>query len=269
MLPEMIRDARTAVRAYGGADRRRASAILAQVYNLTQFFVAYQPSAELLWRVAERALIAAEESEDARTFGGAVWLMAEAHRESGDFEAAEAVSREGLETIEPHMEDADDDLRAMWGALCFAVAFTAARSGEEGNAWHWWERANATAKTLPTSHYDPLTSFSRPVIAAHAVTTAVELRKPGEAQRQARKAAGAAIPSQPRRGRHLIEVARAFNLGNDHGRVLETLKNAYVAAPETVRYNSYARRMILELADGPRELRSDARDLAERVGVLV
>jgi hypothetical protein len=97
----------------------------------------------------------------------------------------------------------------------------------------------------------------------------VELRKPGEAQRQARKAAGAAIPSQPRRGRHLIEVARAFNLGNDHGRVLETLKNAYVAAPETVRYNSYARRMILELADGPRDLRSDARDLAERVGVLV
>lgn len=269
VLPELIRDAKYAVRVYEGADRRQALAVLAGVYNLAQFFVAYQPSADLLWRVVERSLMAAEESEDPRAFGGAVWLAVQAHRDAGDFEAAETVNREGLEVLQPRMQDAGADLRATWGALLFEAAYTAARAGEQGAAWGWFDKADEVAKGLPANHYDPMTSFSRVIMSAHAVTTAVELRQGAESFRQASVAVSARIPSQPRRGRHLIEVARAWRIADDPEAMLDTLKDAHIAAPETIRYNGYARSMILELTEGPQELRREAHDLADRVGLLV
>lgn len=269
LLPELIRDAKRATRAYEGAERRRALAILAGVYNLAQFFVAYQPSADLLWRLVERSIMAAEESEDPRAFGAAVWLAAQAHRDGGDFDAAEAVNREGLELIEPRIETAGEDLRALWGALHHEMAYTAARAGQRGTAWRWWDKADEIARSLPADHYEPMTSFSRVIMGAHAVTIAVETRQGGEARRQARKTAAAVIPSQPRRGRHLIEVARAWQLAGDHATALGTLDSAYVAAPETIRYNGYARRMVREAADGHGEQRRSARNLADRIGIFV
>ncbi|MEV4677668.1 MULTISPECIES: helix-turn-helix domain-containing protein [Actinomadura] len=270
LLPELIRDAKQAVRGYEGAQRRRALSLLARIYNLAQFYVAYQPSADLLWRIVERSIMAAEESEDPKAFGGAVWLAAQAHRDAGDFDAAEAVNREGLDLLRPHVVDADAELRAMWGALHHEVAYTAARAGQAGTAWRWWDRADRIAKTLPPSHYDPMTSFSQVIMGAHAVTIAVELRQAGEARKQARRAEASAIPSQPRRGRHLIEAARACQLAGDDAATLGMLDHAYIAAPETVRYNGYARRMTVELAkDGPTAMRRDARDLAGRIGLLV
>jgi hypothetical protein len=269
LLPDLIRDAKYAAREYERADRRRALALLAGVYNLAQFFLAYQPCTDLLWRVAERAVMAAEESEQPKALGDAVWLLAEAHRTAGDFDAAETVNREGMEVLRPRLDDADDNLMATWGALHFAAAYTAARAGETGTAWHWWEKSDEIARGLSADHYDQMTSFSRVIMNAHAVTIAVELRQGRESVHQAEQAAAAAIPSQPRRGRHLIEVARARQLGDDPAAALKTLRDAYVVAPETIRYNGYARRMILEYAEGPAELQQDARDLADRIGLLV
>ncbi|ACY96153.1 helix-turn-helix domain-containing protein [Thermomonospora curvata] len=269
LLPELIRDARHAAYAYGGDDRRRALALLAEVYNLTQFFVAYQPDSGLLWRVAERALLTAQEAEEPRTIGGAVWLLAEAHRDAGDLDAAEQVIRDGMELLRPRLEQGGDDLRAMWGALHAAAAYTAARAGQKGTAWGWWDRAEEIARSLSADHYDPLTSFSRVVMGAHAVTLAVELRQSGESRRQAARHAAAAIPSQPRRGRHLVEVARAWQTAGDHAAAVDALADGYATAPETIRFNGYARQMITEYAGKPGPLRAPARDLAERVGLLV
>jgi hypothetical protein len=270
LLPDLIRDAKRAVRTYEDAQRRRALSLLAQIYNLAQFFLAYQPSADLLWRVVERSIMAAEESEDPKAFGGAVWLAAQAHRDACDFDAAEAVNREGLEWLRPRLTRDDAALRAMWGALHHEVAYTAARAGQSGTAWRWWDEADRIARTLPAAHYDPMTSFSQVIMGAHAVTIAVELRQAGEARRHALRASRATIPSQPRRGRHLVEVARAWQLTGDQAATLAALDDAQTAAPETVRYNGYARRMTVELAsEGSPDVRRGARTLADRIGLLV
>lgn len=270
LLPDLIRDATYATRAHEGVERRRALALLAGTYHLAQFFLAYQPAADLLWRVAERAAMAAAESGDPKAFGDSVWLLAEAHRDAGDFDAAESVTRAGLDHLRPRMDDADDNLLGIWGALHFAAAYTAARSGQKGAAWHWWDRAGRVARRLPAGHYDPMTSFGPVIMDAHAVTVAVELKQGAESIRQAERTAAAAIPSQPRRGRHLIEVARAYQLGNAGPAALGALNDAYIAAPETIRYNGYARRMIREYAEGSTPaLQRTARDLADKVGLLV
>jgi transcriptional regulator with XRE-family HTH domain len=272
LLPELIRDAQLAVRqADAAAERRAAHAGLAEVYSLSQFFIAYQPDAFLLWRVAERGMVAAQESEDPHAIGVAAWLAAQAHRDSGPghYEAADAVNREALSYLQPLLPDASDDVLAITGALQFEAGYTAARRGDTGAAWGHWDTAKKTAKKLPTGYFHRVTSYSRAIMGAHAVTIAVELRAGGESVRQAESAEAEVIPSRPRRARHRIEQARGYQLDRQPDVALAKLSEAHEAAPETIRYNGYARSIILEETESSSpDRRRRASELAVKVGVL-
>ncbi|WP_406338301.1 helix-turn-helix domain-containing protein [Streptomyces sp. NBC_01620] len=272
LLPGLIRDAQLAVRqADSAADRRAAQAVLSEVYSLSQFFVAYQPDSALLWRVAERGMVAAQESEDPHAIGVAAWLAAQAHRDSGPshFDAADAMTLEALGYLERFLPDADDRTVAITGALQFEAGYTAARRGENGSAWGWWDKAQATARRLNPTYYHPITSFSQAIMGAHAVTVAVELRAGGESVRQAVAADTAAIPSRPRLARHRIEEARAYQLDGQAETALATLEKAHRAAPETIKYNGYARRIVLEETESRVPARRQrAAALADQLGLL-
>ncbi|MFF8828423.1 helix-turn-helix domain-containing protein [Streptomyces sp. NPDC015131] len=272
LLPDLIRDALLAVRqAERPADWRAAQAVLSEVYSLAQFFVAYQPDAALLWRIAERSMVAAQQSDDPHTVGIAAWLLAQAHRDSGPahYDPADAVTREALAYLTPLLPDAGDDVLAIAGALEFEAGYTAARRGETGAAWRHWDTARQMADRLPAGYFHPVTSFSRAIMGAHAVTVAVELHQGGESVRQAARADAATIPSRPRRARHRIEEARGFRLDGQPDVALATLAQAHEAAPETVRYNGYARSIILEETQAPAAgRRRRAAELAEKVGLL-
>lgn len=272
LLPGLIRDAQLAVRqADTGEERRTAQAALSEVYSLSQFFVAYQPDSALLWRVAERGMVAAQDSEDPHAIGVAAWLAAQAHRDSGPahFDAADAVTMEALRYLEPHLPDAEDKVSAIAGALQFEAGYTAARRGDNGTAWGWWDKAERTAKKLPADFFHPVTSFSRAIMGAHAVTVAVELHQGGESVRQAARADKAVIKSRPRRARHRIEEARAYQLNAQPDTALSTLDKAFEAAPETIKYNGYARRIVLEETEARQpERRRRASELAVKLGLL-
>ncbi|UQA94786.1 helix-turn-helix domain-containing protein [Streptomyces halobius] len=272
LLPELIRDAQLAVlQADSAADRRAAQGLLSEAYSLSQFFIAYQPDASLLWRVVERGMISAQESEDPHTIGVAAWLAAQAHRDSGHahFDAADAVNLETIRYLEPFLPDASNDVLAIAGALRFEAGYTAARRGDKGTAWRYWDTARAMADRLPADYYHPVTSFSRPVMGAHAVTVAVELHAGGESVRQAAAADTTTIPSRPRRARHRIEEARGYQLDGQGEVALAALDKAYEAAPETVRYNGYARRIVLEEAESKNpSQRRRASELAVKIGML-
>ncbi|MEU9121730.1 helix-turn-helix domain-containing protein [Streptomyces sp. NPDC048506] len=272
LLPALIQDAQLAVlQADSASDRRVAQGLLSEAYGLSQFFLAYQPDASLLWRVVERAMISAQESEDPHAIGTAAWLATQAHRDSGHahFDAADAVNLETLRYLEALLPDASDDVLAITGALHFEAGYTAARRGETGTAWRYWDRARAMAERLPTDYFHPVTSFSRAVMGAHAVTVAVELHAGAESVRQASAADAVTIPSRPRRARHRIEEARGYQLDGQAEAALATLDRAYRTAPETIRYNGYARRIILEEAESKNPAqRRRASELAVKVGVL-
>ncbi|MFF0967945.1 helix-turn-helix domain-containing protein [Streptomyces sp. NPDC003703] len=272
LLPGLIRDAQLAVRqADSAADRRAAQAVLSEVYSLSQFFIAYQPDAALLWRVSERGMVAAQESEDPHAIGMAAWLAAQAHRDSGPahFDAADAVTLDTLQYLTPLLPEADDRVLAIAGALQFEAGYTAARRGADGVAWGWWDKARSTAKKLPADYFHPVTSFSRAVMGAHAVTVAVELHQGGESVRQAARADKTVIRSRPRRARHRIEEARAYQLDGQPDTALATLDKAHEAAPETIRYNGYARRIVLEETEARHpERRQRASELAVKLGLL-
>ncbi|MGH3739377.1 MAG: helix-turn-helix domain-containing protein [Micromonosporaceae bacterium] len=270
LLPDLIRDAQLCARqADTGEQRRAATAALAEVYALAQFFLAYQPDSSLLWRVAERSMIAAQDADDPRMIGVAAWLIGQAHRDAAHYDAADAAHLQALEYLEPLLPDAGHRVLATAGALRFEAGYTAARRGDTGTAWGYWDAARATARRLPADYYDPITSFGQAIMGAHAVTVAVELHAGGESVRQVAAADATTIPSRPRRARHRIEAARGYQLDGQPGAALATLALAHEAAPETIRYNGYARRIILEETESPSPARRRrASELAVKMGLL-
>lgn len=215
-------------------------------------------------------MVAAQDSGDAHAIGIAGWLTTQAHRDTGAWEAADDINISVLRFLEPMLPDAPTEVLAVWGALQFEAGYTAARRAEQGTAWRYWDQAEKVAKRLPADYYHPVTSFSQAIMDAHAVTVAVELGAGGESVRQAAQAEASVIPSRPRRARHKIEQARAYHLDGQPEVAVATIDAAYETAPETVAYNGYARRILLEELDSRLPTRrARAAVTAARIGLLM
>ncbi|MEV3965464.1 XRE family transcriptional regulator [Nocardia sp. NPDC050193] len=269
LLPSLIKDAQNAARAEGD-DRRQARRVLAGVYQLADFYAAYQPASELVWMVADRALSEGYAAEDPCVIACGAWAMTQPLRDSGRWEEAIALARAAAEQLDPYLDRAGtpDDWRGVHGALYAEMACVHARRGRYWDAWANWERADQTARTLGPRYRHVQTSFSMQVMAAHATTLGVELRRPGEALRSARSFDADLIASIPRRSRHFIEVARAHFQREESVAALALLDKSARTAPETIRYNGYARQMLHTLmANPPSGMRADVKDLCERVGI--
>ncbi|MCP2254604.1 Transcriptional regulator, contains XRE-family HTH domain [Prauserella aidingensis] len=267
VLPDLIRDAQAAVRALRGDDRRQARRVLSGVYQLADFYVAYQPAPELVWMVADRALTEGQEADDPLVAAGGAWAMVQALRESGRWDEALALAEDAIRQLQPY-DQQHADWRGMAGALEVECALVHARRGRHGEAMARWETADRIARDLGTGYRHVQSSFSQPVMGAHAVTIAVDLQRPGEALQVADRFDAEAIPSLARRSRHLIEVSRAHWQRGDRHATWALLNSSERTASETIRYNGHAREMLVGLRKRPPTgLAEDVRDLCERVGV--
>ncbi|MEU5847416.1 helix-turn-helix domain-containing protein [Saccharopolyspora shandongensis] len=268
ILPGLIRDAQRAVRSRWGEERRDARRVLAGVYQLADFYVAYQPAPELVWLVADRAVTEGQDADDPYAMAAGAWALVQALRESGRWDEAISVAHDGAAQLEPYLESAPDDWRGMVGALRAENALTYARKGRHGEAWRYWESAYEIARKLGPSYRHIQSSFSLAIMHANALSLGVDLRRSGEALKAARELDPNQIVSVPRRSRHLIEVARAYAQHDESASVLEILARAERTAPETVRFNGWARDLTLKLRDQPPTgERAAVRELARRVGV--
>ncbi|MGW6915211.1 helix-turn-helix domain-containing protein [Kitasatospora sp. NPDC054939] len=266
LLPSLVTVASAAASHPACEDRRRAEALYASALNLVQMFAAYQADGNLVWRVAERSLATARASGDRAAVAQACWFLVEAFRASGQWDSAQALTEECLRLLE-RSPLTSPLLAASWAGMAFQAALTHARAGEAGEAWGWFDRAEEVARTLPSGFWHSPTSASAQVVPVHAVSAAVELRQAGTALRWADRLPPSAIPARPRRARHLVDVARAHALRNEHEDVAARLAQAVQAAPETTRWNNETRALVQDLLNGPASVRPAARELAEATGV--
>jgi tetratricopeptide (TPR) repeat protein len=221
--------------------------------------------------VADRALSEGCAADDPYVIACGAWAMTQALRDSGRWEEAVALARTAAERLNPYLDrdETPDDWRGIHGALYAEVAYVHARRGRHGDAWAYWEKADEIARALGPEYRHVQTSFSIPVMAAHATTLGVELRRSGEAIRSARSFDADTITSVPRRSRHFIEVARAHFQRDETVATLALLEKSARTAPETIRYNGYARQMLHSLRENPPSgMRTEITDLCERAGLL-
>lgn len=269
MLPGLIRDARALPHGLDGPDRRRAYAVLADVYHLAQQALAYSCEPELYWIIVDRGRIAAQEADDPVSLGGAAWAYGNGLRETGYAEEAIREAETSANALAPLLENGSADLRAMYGALHLHAAITYAREGRDGDAWRHWDEANRTVERLPNGYAHTWTVFGRGNVDIHGVSVGVDLRTPGAAFQRAEVIDLDTVPSVERKSRMFVELARGQHQRHDHAGTLHYLNKANAVSPECVRYTPLARGLVSDLvreARGP--LKADAVALADAVGVL-
>jgi transcriptional regulator with XRE-family HTH domain len=268
VLPRLVTDARVAARSASGQDRRAANAVLADVYALAQHEVVWASEAELTWTLADRAMMAAQEADMPAALAGAAWTLGMVQRSVGDTDSALALARDAAAMLEPRLEGADDELRAMYGALHLHAATTCARAGREGDAWAHWDTARRTAARLSDHYHHPWTMFGESNVKLHAVSIATDLSRSAEARTSAEDIDPEEIPSRERRGRLGVEIARTYHQRRDYPAMVHWLEEAYRTSADSVSYSPSARQMVADAVDqgGPLISRR-ARSLAGSVGL--
>ncbi|MEU5668444.1 XRE family transcriptional regulator, partial [Streptomyces longwoodensis] len=269
LLPELIRDAESAVRRLDGDQRRAALVALSDVYRLAGQATAYVAPAELAWVVADRALTAAQDADQPAAIAAAAWNMGNILRETSYPEEALRVVNEAADLIRPHLENAPDDWRGIYGALQLHAAVTAAREGREGDAWRYWDKGDQVAKSLPADYVHGATVFGRANVDFHAVSVATDLQKSARAINLAEDLDPDVMPSIERQARLWVEVARGHMQRGDRTAALHVMQKALEIGTETVAYTPSARTAVADLwRNSPRSMRKETSQLAESVGIM-
>lgn len=268
LLPKLIADTQHATRTLDGADRRRALVALAEAYHLAQLFLSFQPAPDLVFLTGDRAMAAAQNADSPRAIASAAWYMNHVHRDAGEAAEARVDLAEQAAALIPDSEDPDHIARR--GLLYLAVALSCAKTGPPGDAWRYWDKADAAARQLGDDYAHPWLIFGRGIVDGYAVTMNNDLVQPVKALEVADSLDLSQIPSATRRSYHLIETARAHNMLDEGAAAVAYLKKAFEESPETIQYNLHTRSVLPELVkSGPRMVREDAHRLAQELGVPV
>ncbi|WJV47317.1 helix-turn-helix domain-containing protein [Streptomyces flavofungini] len=268
LLPALLADTRHAARTLEGADRRKALMAQAEAYHLAQLFLSFQPAPDLIMLTGDRAMTAAQDADSPRAIAAAAWYVNHVHRDAG--EAAEARVELAEQAVALLPDTDDPECIARRGLLYLAVALSYAKTGQAGDAWRYWDKADAAARRLGDDYAHPWLIFGRGVVDGYAITMHNDLVQPGKALEVADAVNLRGIPSATRRSYHLIETARAHGLRNEGAAVVSYLQRAHRESPETIQFNLYTRSALPGLVtSGPQMVREDAEGLARELGVPV
>lgn len=264
LLPDLLRDARTTVRRTEGTERRRALAVEAQVYHLSQLYLSFQPAPELVTLTGDRAMTAAQDADDPVAMAAAAWYLNHVYRDAG--QQHEARVQLALDTAQLLNPERNDEERALFGLLHLAAALSHAKIGREGDAWRHWDHADRAAAALGDDYVHPWLMFGRGTVDAYTVTMLVDLARGGEAARRADRLELNTIPSATRRSFHLIETARAHHQRREYLASVTLLRRAYDESPDTSGFNLFTRSAVLDLTEhGGATVRPDAQALAREL----
>lgn len=264
ILPGLLVDAQRASRtATTAPNTRAANRVLADVYHLGQLYLCYQDAPELLWVVADRAMTAAQLSEDPATIARAAWFSAYLYRDFGVIDQAHQVVEDAVRAVEA--AEQTPELARQRSVVHLASAWNFARAGQPAQAWHAWDLAVAADRDgadLPAAYVLFGTTCDDV-----ALTLDVELGRSASAARRADAVDVDNIDSVPRKTRLLIEAARGQMLKREHTGAVHLLRRAQQTSPEATLFSAYARSMVHDLSSrvGPMmraEVAALATDLA-------
>ena len=215
---------------------------------------------------ADRALLAAQESDDPCAIAGASWYLNHNFRAAGEsHEAHLKLVTEATQLLRPE-ENTED--RALGGLLQLAAALSYAKIGQEGSAWHHWDAAHRAARSLPDGYVHPYLIFGTGMVNAYAITLHTDLMHGRKDIRAADRSNPATMPSVTRRSFHSIETARAYHLQREPVATVHLLHKAYDESPDTARFNGFARSAVTELLYRcGSNVRADVAELARKFDI--
>ncbi|MFC7642644.1 hypothetical protein ACFQX6_18145 [Streptosporangium lutulentum] len=273
LVPDLLRDVQFVTRVLrptgDAAMRRDAYRISADLYFFLRTFTKRIGRPDLSLLVADRGMVAAEETDDPLRVAVAKWNLGQILLSQGEAEGAEEVALHAIEALHNDLPSDSHARIAVEGALWLVATIAAVRRGD-----FWTARDRLRERALPATrqsggHNVLWTVFGVPNVGLHAVSIEVEAGETAEALRLADDVVVSHLPSLERRTTFALEVARCYDQRRDDAAVFIHLLTAEASGPEDLKYNILARDLIRGLLKRARPTYSpQIQAMAQRVGLL-
>lgn len=249
-----------------GENSKEAFSLLARCYHGCAAALAKLQQFDAAWVAADRAISSAGRAGDPLLMAESAFRLTLVFQGARQLDQAEHTAKTASTALEGLIEQGIPEALSVYGALTLQLAVIAARSERAKDAWQFLERAREVAARLGEGRNDYNTEFGPANVRLHEVAVAVDLGDAGEAVRRAANIDASSLSAE-RRGRLLIDVARAWTQRRNVARALASLEDAERITPEQVYNHRLVRTMVTDLIRMESEPSSALQAFAQRVGI--
>lgn len=244
-LPGLIKTAqRLETASADDADYRRScAAVSARVHHLAATTLSKVGEADLAWIAAERAMQAADTSDDPLVLASAARSGTHALLAVGRFDDALELGDTAARWLTPRMADDDPSALSLYGMLHLRSAVAAARHNDRGTTTELLSRAGQAADRLGVDANYWQTGFGPSNVELHRLSAALDLGDVAYVTDTGPSVNVDELPAE-RQATHLIDVARALSMVARDEEALQTLLTAEQRAPTLVRHSTAVREAV-------------------------
>ncbi|MGH8886500.1 MAG: helix-turn-helix domain-containing protein [Egibacteraceae bacterium] len=266
VLPDLIAAGRLATQE--GRDTRRAWGLLAHCYVLAEMLLEQLNEHRLRCLAADRAVAAAERTEDELLRGVSAWRLGYALLAHGALDLADHVAQDAASLLEAGLDEARPERVAVFGALRISMGHLATATDDVAAMREALGDAARVAQLLPDGYVDPWTAFCPANVGFNEIAAWANAGDPVEALRVADRTDFDALPLPARQAWTWVRIAQAHGLRRKDTAAVAALLEAERIAPESVRYRRAVRDLVSVLLRREREPATPGlRGLARRIGI--
>ena len=219
--------------------------LLARAYYACAAALAKLRQYDAAWVAADRAIGYAGQSGDSLLMAEGAFRLTLIFQGARYLDDAEHVAETASVALTGLVERAELPAMSLYGALQLQLAVVAAQRQDADRAQHFLARAREVADRCGDRN-DYNTEFGPTNVAMHEVAVAVELGDAGHAIRTAERIETTAL-SPERRGRLLIDLARAWNQRRQAQQAVAALEAAERETPEQVHEHRHVHTLVGDL----------------------
>jgi transcriptional regulator with XRE-family HTH domain len=267
VLESLIPDLESAARSVPNGERLELFRLLNAAYRACSSTLSRLGEYEAAWIAADRAITAAERAEDPLLMAAGEFRLCLTFQGARHYDQVEATAQTACEALGGLVEEGDPEAMSVYGALTLQRAVAAARRNNATLAYRHVAEAKRIADAIGAERNDFNTEFGPANVGLHEVSVAVDLGDAGVALRAA-DGVDVSILSPERRGRFLIDVARAQLQRRNVDAAVSTLEEAERITPEQVHSHPIVRQVVGDLLAIQDPAGTALTGLARRVGAL-
>lgn len=223
---------------------------LAELYTLTAELMVKLGNDPLALTTADRAMRAAQATDDVLTRAGASRVWAIVLRRADHADTAQQLVIETAAGLQPDLHRGPEHL-SVYGSLLSTAAYTSAVDGDRDTARTLVGEAVEAARRLGADANHRFTAFGPTGVGLYQISIARVLGDPAAAIDTARHIDPRTIPVLERRARYWSDIARSFHEWGKPEQCYRALLAAEHASPDEVRYRKPIQRITTSLLRHP------------------
>lgn len=241
-LPSLITSAQ-ALEDSATPAAREGWAVSARVHHLAASTMSKIGEGDLAWIAAERAMQAADQSDDPLVLASAARSGTHALLSVGRYDDAMQLGQTAASWLAGQVKSGDEEALSLLGMLFLRSAVAAARQQDRGETRVLLGQAREAAERLGRDVNHWQTGFGPSNVRLHELSTSLDLGDVAEVVERGPSVRIDALPVE-RAATHQIDMARALSYVARDEEALSALVDAEAKAPQLVRHSAAVRETV-------------------------